>query len=112
MHLVAFIADSRVPAVTFFGDRVHDNGPSEPFCLLKGFGEGLEVVTVHWTDVLQTEVFEHALGSQNIFDSGLYRMQRFIDGLSDDRSLAQSILHRVQRPFIGRVEAHGVEPFG
>lgn len=69
VELVSLVgAGLRVP-VAFFGHGVHDHRTGVVLGGGQGVLHGLEVVSVHWPDVFQAEVLEHALRGPPVLDA-------------------------------------------
>ena len=78
--------------MTFMRNRMNDNRTIEITSTSKGEFQFGFIVTIDWSDVLETQILKHPLGSNYILHALFHSMKGFIDRSSHDRCLVQHTL--------------------
>jgi hypothetical protein len=91
------------------GDAVHQHRPTEPSGPGQRVLDGLDVVPVDRPDVLQAQVLEHALRSDDVLESLLHPVQRVVQRGADDRRTAEDLLAPLEEPLVAPGGAQGGE---
>ena len=104
MHLIGLIVLGRRIAVTLPGDRVHDHRTVEAASKSERVLHCRDVVSVHRPDVLQPEVFEHALRRQHVLHPAFHAVQRLVEGRAHDGDPRQVVLHTAEHALVSRAQ--------
>lgn len=90
--------------MALLGDGVHDDRPPEALGQLESLGQGVEVMAVDRSEVLQAQVAEHLLRSQDVLETRFHAVQHVIGGASETRPPHLG-LDRLQRLLVAGIGA-------
>jgi hypothetical protein len=91
---------------------VHDHRAAEAARETQRVLDRADVVPVDRAEVLEAEVFEHALRLQHVLQAALHAVQRPVDRLAHHRGAAQCVLHLAEHPLVAGTQSQSGQVVG
>src|SRR4029453_18401062 len=109
VELIGLVGKGGSISVAFFGHRMHNYRATVGLGRSEGVLHGLEVVSVHRTDVLHAQIFKHSLGRPPVLDALLHGVQALVGELTYGTTVLELLLPPVKHPLIGRRRPQSVD---
>ena len=109
MELLRFIIDRWRKTATLLSNCVNDYRTAEFLSSLEDILHRFNIVAIDWSQVLQTKIFKHSLGRDDVLNSFFHPVQGFKNRLTNYWSLLQDVLSPFEESFIAFSCAQGRE---
>ncbi|SKY06675.1 Uncharacterised protein [Mycobacteroides abscessus subsp. abscessus] len=104
MHLIGHVVLGVNIAIALAGDGMHDDRTAERSCPRERRFERFDIVAVYGSDVLQSEIGEHLLGREEIFDPALHAVQNRVCRSADNGQHLHHTTTLVEEAFVAGLE--------
>ena len=112
MHLISLVGLGGAVAHSLAGDDVHDDGCVEAAGIAQCHLDGVLVVAVDRSDVLQAQIGEHHLRGDRVLDARLDAVHALVAELADQRHAADSLAALLEDLLVAGLQAQRGEVIG